>query len=91
MDNIPGFSWDPAKSQACLEERGFDFAYAALLWNGPVSSRKDERKDYGETRIQALGQINGLFFVVVFTWRGDRRHILSARRAHAKEVLKWRE
>ncbi len=83
-----GFQWDEAKSDKCLAERGFDFEYAARIWNGDVSHKIDDRRDYGEVRIQALGQIEGRFYVVVFTWRDDNRHIISARRAHTKEVLK---
>jgi uncharacterized DUF497 family protein len=83
------FTWDEAKSQTCFAERGFDFAYAAKLWDGPVMEREDRRLNYGEIRIQATGQIEGRRFVVVFTWRGSSRHIISARRAHQKEVLKW--
>ena len=32
------FEWDQAKSEACFQERGFDFAYAAreiLIWAPP--------------------------------------------------------
>jgi uncharacterized DUF497 family protein len=85
----PGFQWDPAKSGRCLAERGFDFAYAARLWDGPVRAAEDARRNYGEARMKALGVIEGRYFVVVFTWRGQIRHIISARRAHGKEVLRW--
>ena len=88
-DEADEFEWDEAKSQACAASRGFDFAYASRLWQGRVQEREDDRKDYGEVRLQALGRIDGLFFVVVYTWRGKRRHIISARRAHSKEVGKW--
>lgn len=84
------FSWDEAKSADCLARRGFDFAYATRLWERPVLEREDRRFAYGEIRIQALGEIEGRCFVVVFTWRDDVRHIISARRAHAKEAARWR-
>lgn len=88
-DELDEFAWDEAKSRACAASRGFDFAYATRLWQDRVQEREDTRKEYGEIRIQALGRIEGLFFVVVYTWRGKRRHIISARRAHSKEVEKW--
>ncbi len=88
-DDLDEFEWDEAKSQACAASRGFDFDYATRLWQSPVQEREDARKDYGETRIQALGRIDGFFFMVVYTWRGKRRHIISARRAHSKEVGRW--
>lgn len=83
------YTWDDAKSDRCFRERGFDFGYAALIWEGEVSYLVDDRHAYGELRIRALGWIDGKPYVVVFTPRGNARHIMSARRAHAKEVRKW--
>ena len=42
------FDWTDAKSDACLADRGFDFAYAAGIFLGDVMERIDSRKDYGE-------------------------------------------
>ena len=88
-DDAPGFAWDPGKSEACLAERGFDFALASRVFDGPTFEREDRRFDYGETRIQAIGRIEGRPFVVVYTQRGAVKHIISARRAHEKEFAKW--
>lgn len=49
------FSWDPAKSDANLRERGFDFAFASLVFDGPTAEKEDLRQDYGERRILAIG------------------------------------
>jgi uncharacterized DUF497 family protein len=90
MIEIEGdFQWDAEKSRDCRERRGFSFLFAAGLWRGPVNERDDDRRDYGERRIQALGRIDGLYYLVVFTWRDGRRHIISARRANMREVMKW--
>lgn len=90
MIEIEGdFQWDSGKSQDCRARRGFSFSVAAAIWREPVNERDDNRQDYGERRIQALGRVDGLYYVVVFTWRDGRRHIISARRAHVKEVAKW--
>ena len=83
------FSWDSRKSDLCQQQRGFDFYYAALLFSGPVLERIDCRKDYGEPRLQAIGHIDGLLYVVVYTMRGEWTHIISARRAHRKEWERW--
>lgn len=88
-DDVPGFEWDDAKSQYNAFDRGFDFGYASRIWEGDVLERVDHRRDYGEIRIQALGTIEGRHFVVVFTWRGHTRRIISARYVHDDEVLKW--
>jgi uncharacterized DUF497 family protein len=85
----PLFSWDPRKSETCLKERGFDFALAARLFEGPTFERKDGRHDYGETRFQTMGRIEGRLFVVVYVQRGNVKYIISARRAHEREFIRW--
>jgi uncharacterized DUF497 family protein len=88
------FDWHRAKSEACRRDRGFDFAYAARVFAGPVLEQVDDRRNYGEVRMRALGEIDGSLYVVVFTDRFDAddapvRWIISARRAHQKERQKW--
>lgn len=79
------FEWDEAKSQANLKARGFDFAYAALIFDGPILEMDDGRADYGERRVQAIGRVGGDGLFVVYTWRGGLRRIISARLANRKE------
>ncbi len=42
------FEWDPEKSEANLRERGFDFEFATLVFDGTTLERPDRRRDYGE-------------------------------------------
>jgi uncharacterized protein len=73
------FSWDESKRQENLEVRKVDLLEAALIFEDPeVIESVDPRNDYGEQRIQALGQVNGTFYVVAYTWRGDTRHLITA-------------
>jgi transcriptional regulator with XRE-family HTH domain len=51
------FEWDEAKSGRNLSERGFGFDYAARIFLGPTLEKPDDRRDYGEIRIQAIGQV----------------------------------
>ncbi|AZV39893.1 BrnT family toxin [Komagataeibacter xylinus] len=53
--------------------------------------RLDNRRDYGELRVQAAGLIDGVPFMVVYTLRGDVTRIISARKMHLKEWQKWQE
>jgi uncharacterized DUF497 family protein len=45
------FSWDPDKSDANLRDRGFDFAFATLIFDGPtlerriISARRSHRRE----------------------------------------------
>jgi uncharacterized DUF497 family protein len=83
-------SWDSEKSDANYRDRGFDFAFASLIFEGPTLERQDTRRDYGERRIIAIGLAAGLELTVCYTDRiapdgkVDRR-IISARRSNRRE------
>ncbi len=79
------FEWDRAKSEANLSARGFDFAHAARIFDGPVLEMDDERTNYGERRVWAIGCVAGDVFFVVYTWRNGVRRIISARKANRRE------
>ena len=83
------FEWDDTKSDQTLHERGFDFGYAALIFDGQTIETVDNRRLYGETRIRAIGQIEQDVLVVVYTDRENIRRIISARKASRKERLQW--
>lgn len=81
-------SWDEAKRQATLDERGLDFAFAAELFAGDELTSEDARFDYGERRFISFGFVRTRLCVVVWTPRGDGRHIISMRKANDREK-KW--
>lgn len=83
------FEWDDAKSQRNVDERGFGFRYASRVFDGQTLETPDERRDYGEVRIQAIGAAGSDVLFVVYTDRGDIRHIISARFANRKERRIW--
>ena len=85
------FEWDEAKSRKNLRERGFDFAFAARVFDQDVLEQEDTRHGYGEQRVIALGEIEGEVFVVVYTRRGPYRRIISARRASRRERNAYRQ
>jgi uncharacterized DUF497 family protein len=78
------FEWDPAKAERNRLERGLPFELATRLFDGPVVEATDPR-DWDETRIKAIGVIDGREYVVVYVDRGERRRIISLRDAAAKE------
>ena len=59
------------------------------LFDGPTVETVDDRFNYGETRINALGEIEGRVYVVTYTWRDANRRIISARKANAREQRKY--
>ena len=81
------FEWDEAKSNACFESRGFDFAYAARVFFDPDRLiQADTRRSYGEERYQLTGGIEQRVFAVVYTPRREAIRIISARKANQREV-----
>ena len=83
------FDWDPDKDQRTLRERAFGFGFAALIFEGRTIEEVDDRFDYGELRIRAIGETDGIVLTVVYMDRGDIRWIISARRASRKERQWW--
>jgi len=82
---MAGFEWDSRKEQGNLRKHHFDFTSATLSWAGPVIKMIDDRREYGETRIIAIADADGYIIVVVYTWRGEDRRIISARKANSRE------
>lgn len=84
------FAWDAIKSDATYAARGFGFAVAASIFAGRVIEAEDTRHDYGEVRVQAIGQAaGGQLMAVVYTDRGEIRRIISARLASRRERAEW--
>jgi uncharacterized protein len=84
------FEWDEAKSDLCFAERGFDFAYAVRVFLDPDRLvERDDRFDYGEPRYRSTGRVEGRVFVVVYTPRGERLRIISARKANERERQRY--
>ena len=83
------FAWDRRKSADNLRIRGFDFGFATLIFEGPTLERVDQRRDYGETRVIAVGLAQGLAVTVVYTDRAEPggmvRRIISARLSNRRE------
>jgi uncharacterized protein len=84
-------SWDEAKRQSILRERKIDLLRAALVLDGPTLVRDDVRNDYGEARIIATGEIEGEFYTIVFTQRGDTIRVITAWRAGRSARRRYQE
>jgi uncharacterized DUF497 family protein len=83
-------TFDPAKRDLTLRHRGLDFAKADEAFAGLTATIADERFDYGETRFITAGVLDGRVVIMVWTQRGEARHIISMRHCHAKEEKIWR-
>ena len=86
MSDIVEFEWDESKTQQCLRDRGFPFAFVVSAFADPDRRYEiDERWAYGEARYRLYGRIDGRLFVVVYAVRGRTVRIISARKANARE------
>ncbi len=84
-------TFDPAKREWTLRQRGLDFATdAEVVFASPYAIEIDDRFDYGETRYISAGYINLRMVVMVWTPRGDDRHVISMRYCHGKEEAYWK-
>jgi len=84
------FAWDLEKHARNRRERGFGFDFAIRIFQGPTVELIDRRRDYGEERVRAIGEIGGRAFVVIHTDRGRCRWIISAWKASGKDLRLWR-
>jgi uncharacterized protein len=78
-------TFDPAKRDRTLRERGLDFLEAEAVFSGPTIDGPDDRHDYGEIRMITVGYLRGRMVVICWTPRGDARHVFSMRKANERE------
>jgi len=73
------FTWYQAKNASNVRRHGIAFQDAARIFDGSTVERTDNRFEYGELRIYAVGLVNGIEITVIYTDRApDERHIISA-------------
>lgn len=80
------FDWDPAKAVANLRKHKVPFLMACEVFkDGSRLERPDASSDYEEERWIVLGRVEHTILSVVFTERGERIRLISARRANRNE------
>jgi uncharacterized protein len=77
--------WDEAKRQHNLTKHGLDFTGAFEVLRGNTVEFTDDRDDYGEERIIALGLLNYTVVNLVYTMREDIYRIISLRKTTENE------
>lgn len=85
------FEWDEDKRLKVIAERRVDMLYAALIFDGPVLTRIDDRRNYGETRFISLGLVDDECFVVVYTRRGNTIRLITAWKGGRDERTQYEE
>ncbi len=83
------FEWDEAKRARNLTLHGVDFdAVYALEWQ-QARYVSDERRNYGEGRIQGFAPIKTRVYVIVFTIRKTGLRIISLRKTNDRETERY--
>jgi uncharacterized DUF497 family protein len=83
--------FDDAKDRANIAKHGISLRAAPVLLVGSYATVLDDRKDYGEERWQAIGEIAGRLFVCVYTMRRDACRVISLRKANRRESDAYRK
>lgn len=77
-------TYDFAKREKTLAERGLDFRDAAKVFAGATLTLLDDRRNYGEP-----GFLARQLEMVVWTPRGEDRHVISMRKCNAREKTRY--
>ena len=79
------FEWDDAKASSNAGKHGVDFWTAIKVFGDPLALDDFVGVEGGEERFQWIGRVGGALILVVYTPRGERRRIISARQTTRRE------
>jgi len=80
------YTWNPEKNRRNLAKHGITFVDAVRIFDGVTVEKEDDRFDYDEVRVYAIGLINGLEITVIYTDRDENeRRIIAAWRSEPHE------
>ena len=86
--HIRSFEWDSVKNRQNLNKHGIDFDEAIEVFYKFHFVRRSDRET--EERWIAIGETENRVVTVVFTQRGNKIRIISARRARKNEERTYR-
>jgi uncharacterized DUF497 family protein len=86
------YEWDPAKARRNLEKHGVDLADAVGALEDELALTVEDTHSVTEERFVTLGvDSTGQLLVVVYSWRGERIRLISARKATGRERRQYEE
>jgi uncharacterized DUF497 family protein len=83
--------FDPAKDAVNKRKHGISLARAEEFDFETARYVIDDREEYGETRLRALGFLDARLYSVVFTPRGESLRVISLRKATRHEEKEYAE
>lgn len=82
-------SFDPAKREATLRERGLDFLDAAALFADPSLTLEDDRFAYGERRLMTYGFLHSRLMMIAWTPTQVGIRVISMRKCNEREQARF--
>ena len=80
------YTWDTEKHRRNLEKHNLAFEDAIRIFDGWTLEKEDDRFDYGEVRIYAIGLVNGVETSVIYTEREpEERRMIAAWKSQPNE------
>jgi hypothetical protein len=78
-------SFDPAKRRRNQRKHQIDLVDCMAVFDFPMLTQEDVRKDYGEQRLVSLGWLKDRIVVLVWTDRDEGPRLISCRAAEPHE------
>jgi uncharacterized protein len=78
-------TYDPAKRRSNKGKHAVDLAECDSVFDGPMLTREDDSRHYGEQRLVSLGWLKDRVVVLVWTDRIDGPRMISCREATVYE------
>ena len=92
MTEADDFEWDPDKEASNLAKHGLSLRLAAEMFASECWVETEARKSGTDpSRTVAIGPAHGRLLVCVYTWRGQKRRVISLRPAHRSERRAYQE
>ncbi|QWT20700.1 BrnT family toxin [Bacillus sp. NP157] len=85
------FEWDEEKAAGNLSKHGISFIKATKVFLDRSAMEELDRNEHDEHRHFTIGIVDSETLFVVFTLRGDRIRLISARRATRHEAARYWE
>lgn len=83
--------FDLAKNDNNIRERGLSFERVAEFDFETAAVVVDDRRDYGEVRLRALGLLGGRLHALVFVETATGIRVISFRKANKREVRQYEQ
>lgn len=81
--------YDPEKDAANRAKHNISLEVGLEYLENRVGEIDDDRRDYGEVRVNAFGMVGGHLHVCTYTMRGETYRLISVRKANRQEQRRW--